>query len=160
MVVALDARRQVRVQTPYVSGSEDRTRGWGRLLGAALPRGTVVGLVGELGAGKTVLASAVLRGAGLDPSVRVTSPTFTIMNHYPGDRPYVHVDLYRLADAAEAFEAGVAEALTHPGDGVVVVEWFERFSSLWPDSYLRVDIAIEDARGRLLAASGPPGVQP
>jgi tRNA threonylcarbamoyladenosine biosynthesis protein TsaE len=112
----------------------------------------VVGLVGDLGAGKTVLADALLHGAGLERSVVVTSPTFTLMNRYPGRVPYVHVDLYRVESAREAFGAGIQEVLLEPGEGFVVVEWFEKFPELWPPHHLRLDIAIKGPARRTISA--------
>lgn len=154
MVVALGPGRQVAVRSPFDSTSEGQTRAWGRELGEDLPDGVVVGLVGDLGAGKTVLASAILHGAGLDPSVRVVSPTFTLMNRYPSPRTLVHMDLYRLDSAADAHEAGIADVMLSVPDGVVVVEWFERFPRLWPPEYLRIDIQHTGPTSRTLRVSG------
>jgi tRNA threonylcarbamoyladenosine biosynthesis protein TsaE len=157
MVIGLGTGRQVSVAPRFYSDGADATIAWGRDLGSRLPPGTVVGLVGELGAGKTVLAGALLHGAGLDEEVLVTSPTFTLMNRYPGAVPYVHVDLYRIEDAADAFDAGIEEAMLSPGDGLVVVEWFERFPQLWPEHHLRIELTVASRTGRWLSAGGADG---
>jgi tRNA threonylcarbamoyladenosine biosynthesis protein TsaE len=143
MVIALGAGRQVTVAAPFRSTSEEQTSQWAARLGSHLPAGIVVGLTGELGAGKTVLARALLRGAGLDPTIAVTSPTFTLMNRYPGRVPFVHVDLYRLETVRDAFQAGIEEVVLDPSGGIVVVEWYEKFAQSWPVDALRLFIDIE-----------------
>ena len=145
------------VETPFRSAGEGPTRRWGTDLGGRLPAGTVVGLAGDLGAGKTVLADGLLHGAGLDPSVRVTSPTFTLVNRYPGRLPYAHVDLYRLESASEAIDAGIEEIMLDPGNGLVVVEWFDKLPQIWPPCFLRLDIEIESRRVRVIRAGGAHG---
>lgn len=150
MVIALGTGRQVTVAAPFRSAGEQETEAWALDLGGRLPAGLVVGLTGELGAGKTVLACALLRGAGLDPDITVTSPTFTLMNRYPGRIPYVHVDLYRLETARDAFQAGIEEVVLDPSGGLVVVEWYEKFAHAWPVDVLRLFIGIEDDGARLI----------
>jgi len=84
-------------------------RALGRRLARAAPPGTLVALDGPLGAGKTVLTRGLAEGLGLDPR-RVTSPSFTLCHlHSGGRRLLVHIDLYRLSDEAEAYEAGLLE---------------------------------------------------
>jgi len=81
-------------------------------------------LQGELGAGKSVLARGIALGLGVDPQVPITSPTFTLMNHYPARLDLYHFDLYRLSDPEELLELGFDE-FAH-GQGVALVEWPER----------------------------------
>jgi tRNA threonylcarbamoyladenosine biosynthesis protein TsaE len=152
MVITLGRGRQVSLDVPWESAAAAETVAWGAELGGRLPAGCVVGLCGELGAGKTVLAGALLHGAGLDRSIHVTSPTFTLMNRYPGG--HVHVDLYRIESVQEAFQAGIEEVLLDPGPGLVVVEWFEKFPGLWPGGHLRLDIEITGEGTRLLRVGG------
>ena len=93
---------------------------WGR---AAQP-GWVIGLTGELGAGKTQLVKGLARGLGVP--VRVHSPTFTLVNEYRGGRlPLFHLDLYRLETVEQILSAGLGEYLEPAG--VTVVEWAERW---------------------------------
>jgi tRNA threonylcarbamoyladenosine biosynthesis protein TsaE len=99
----------------------------GEALARELDAGDVVGLVGELGAGKTVFIQGLARGLGVPPEVPVTSPTFTLVNEYRGGRlPLFHVDLYRLEREDQLEDVGLDE-LYRRGDGVVAVEWFDRF---------------------------------
>ena len=113
-------------------------------LGAALARGLKKGeaicLSGVLGAGKSLLARALIRT--LIPGERdVPSPTFTLVQFYDGPRfPIAHFDLYRLTDAAEAFEIGLDEALAH---GAAVIEWPERLGDQRPRDRLDIVIAVE-----------------
>lgn len=87
-------------------------------------KGLIVGLQGDLGAGKTTFVKGMAKGLGLDPQ-RVTSPTFTIINEYG---PLVHIDFYRLEKETEIALLGWEEYL-QPGR-LVVIEWPERDSRL------------------------------
>ena len=155
MQIEIGDGRSIVVDTPFLSAGPGDTEEWGRRLGATLPCGIVVGLSGGLGAGKTLLAGAIFHGAGLDREVHVTSPTFGIMNRYPAPLPLHHVDLYRLASAREAHAAGVVEILVDPGNGIVVVEWFEKFPEIHPPCWLRIGIEILDGGRRRIEAGGP-----
>lgn len=91
----------------------------GAAMAGVLAPGDVVSLYGDLGAGKTALARAVIRARLGDPHLEVPSPTFALVQPYPG---VVHADLYRLADESEIEELGLFEE----ADAVVLVEWPER----------------------------------
>ena len=122
------------------------------MLAEVLEAGDVIGLIGDLGAGKTLLTQGVAAGLGVPESVRVTSPTFSLINEYPAGRlPMVHVDLYRIEAEAELEHIGLEEMLDNAG--VSLVEWCERFAVL-PDDHLVVRIEIVGETQRTLAASG------
>jgi len=87
----------------------------------------LIRLSGDLGAGKTCFVQGLARGLGVAEEEAVTSPTFTLMNHYRGRLDLYHFDLYRLAHADELIEMGMDEFL--PGSGVAVVEWSERLDA-------------------------------
>jgi len=107
-----------------VSTSPEQTLALGAMLGEVVTEGAVVLLRGELGAGKTCFAQGVARGLGVPDAMPVTSPTFVIMNAYPGRIPLFHFDLYRLA-GPEDLET--VEAEEHLGrEGVCLVEWPEQ----------------------------------
>ncbi len=112
----------------------------GKRLGQELRAGHVVGLVGSLGAGKTCFVQGVALGLGVDPRSYVSSPTFTLINEYQGRIPLYHIDLYRLSDPEELEEIGLDHY--YRGEGVCLVEWFDRFPADLPPAYLRIEISV------------------
>ena len=119
---------------------EDETLALGRLLGELLRPGDVVGLCGQLGAGKTVLVRGLAEGLGADPE-RVRSPTFTLMVTYEGGRlPLHHLDLYRM-EPSEDDRLALREVLF--STGVSAIEWIEHLGEAIEQ--LRVDIEIVPA---------------
>ena len=101
--------------------SAEETLSLGRQIGRLLAPGMILGLCGDLGAGKTCLVKGIAEGLGIAPET-VTSPTFTLVaEHYRGRVPLYHIDLYRL-EGVEGEELGYEEYLF--GQGVAVVEWF------------------------------------
>jgi tRNA threonylcarbamoyladenosine biosynthesis protein TsaE len=128
------------------------TKRLGRALARALVAGDVVILSGALGAGKTFLVRALCRALGLEPSVRVVSPTFTLVREIDTRPPIAHADLYRLTSPADIDQLGLSE-LRDRGR-VLLVEWGERFAdALGPDRLL-IDIQLGPRRAGL-SASGP-----
>ncbi|MCK5796280.1 MAG: tRNA (adenosine(37)-N6)-threonylcarbamoyltransferase complex ATPase subunit type 1 TsaE [Deltaproteobacteria bacterium] len=120
------------------SDGPEETFALGRALGLLVAPGDVVGLLGDLGAGKTLFAQGVAQGLDVDPRYRVASPTFTLINEYPGRVPLNHIDLYRLSDIDEMVEIGLFELLG--GRGVCLVEWFERLEEACPEDRLEIEI--------------------
>src|SRR5262245_25533102 len=107
-----------------ISNSPGKTEALGESWGRASGRGLVIGLCGDLGAGKTQLVKGVASGLGF--SGRVHSPTFTLINVYAGARlTLFHIDLYRLETREQIAAAGLEEYLTPAG--VTVVEWADRW---------------------------------
>lgn len=115
----------------------------GRLAGHCRP-GDVIALYGDLGAGKTTLARALIRRLA-GPEAEVPSPTFTLVQTYPTARlPVWHVDLYRLEDAREARELGLEDAAS----GLCLIEWPERLGADLPAARLEVRLSF-DGSGRI-----------
>ena len=119
-----------------VSDGESQTLDLGWKLGRLLQQSTLVLLQGDLGAGKTVFARGIARGLGVDPQIPITSPTFTLMNHYHGRLDLYHFDLYRLSDPDELIELGFDDYAY--GSGVALIEWPEKLDNpetpgLWVD---------------------------
>jgi len=115
----------------FISHSPAETEALGESLGRTAERGLVIGLSGDLGAGKTQLVKGLARG--LDITTRVHSPTFTLVNEYSGGRLRLfHLDLYRLETREQIIVAGLEEYLQP--DGVAVIEWAER----WADCGLQI----------------------
>jgi tRNA threonylcarbamoyladenosine biosynthesis protein TsaE len=123
-------RARVRTSSP------DETVALGERLGCVAAAGDLVCLWGDLGAGKTQVAKGIARGLGIVDVVN--SPTFVLMAEYAGRLPLFHVDLYRLADAADALAGGVID--DRQADGVTVVEWPDRMGDVLPAG--RVDVRI------------------
>ena len=105
----------------FISHSQLETEEVGRKLAEKLPGGSVVAMYGDLGAGKTAFVRGMAKGMGL--SCRVSSPTFTIVNEYLGERELIHFDMYRLSSADELFDIGWEDYLER--GGVCAVEWSE-----------------------------------
>ena len=111
--------------TTFISHSPAETESLGERWGRAAQRGLVIGLSGDLGAGKTRLVKGIARGLGI--TARVHSPTFTLVNEYGGGRLRLfHLDLYRLETRGQIMSAGLEEFLQP--DGVTVIEWAERIA--------------------------------
>lgn len=109
----------------FISTNPDDTVELGERWGREIQDGWVIGLTGELGAGKTQLVKGIARGLGT--TTRVHSPTFALINTYEGGRlPLFHLDLYRLETRDQITAAGLDEYLFHP-QGVTVIEWVERW---------------------------------
>lgn len=135
------------------SDGPESTFGFGRRLGELLAPGDVVGLVGDLGAGKTLFTRGVAAGLGSDVRFGVSSPTFTLINEHPGPLPLIHVDLYRLDDVDEMVEIGLFEHFGGPG--ACLVEWFDRLAAA-EQPRDRLELALEivgDTERRLVARS-------
>lgn len=118
----------------FISRSEKETELIGEKFASGLNDGTVVAMYGELGAGKTAFVRGMARGMGID--ARVSSPTFTIVNEYEGDRTLIHFDMYRLGSADELFDIGWEDYLKR--SAVLVVEWSENIS----DAYYGDEIVL------------------
>ena len=127
----------VLLERRLVSGDAAATRDLGARLAPAARAGDLICLRGELGAGKTQLAKGF--GAGLGVTDTILSPSFILMAEYAGRLPLFHVDLYRLADAADALGGGLLDE--RQADGVTLVEWPERMGSILPSA--RLDVTIE-----------------
>jgi tRNA threonylcarbamoyladenosine biosynthesis protein TsaE len=134
---------------------EAATEQLGAALAEVLPGGTVVALVGTLGAGKTRLVQATAAALGV-PRDAVTSPTFVLVNEYPQGRlPVFHFDTYRLRDDDEFLELGPDEYFE--SDGLTFVEWADRVADLLPVERLEITLEVtgETTRRATIAAHSP-----
>ena len=118
----------------YISHSEKETEKLGEEFASKVGKGTVLAMYGDLGAGKTAFVRGLARGMGL--TARVSSPTFTIVNEYCGERELIHFDMYRLGSADELFDIGWEDYLKR--SAVLVVEWSENIS----DAYYGDEIVL------------------
>jgi tRNA threonylcarbamoyladenosine biosynthesis protein TsaE len=135
--------------------SAAETKAWGERLARFLFPGAIVGLDGDLGAGKTCFVKGLALGLGIDEE-EILSPTFTLIaEHYRGKIPLYHLDLYRVENA-EVEELGVEEYLF--GGGVTAIEWFRFLPAGMVDAYLLVSFSFGDGDERILwmTARGEP----
>ena len=130
-----------------VSTGPDQTRALGRELGRVAEPGTVLALIGELGAGKTQLAKGVAEGLGVRSVVN--SPTFVLMNEHVGRLRLYHIDAYRLEDPEEAAAAGLLDE--REAGGVTVIEWADRLDGWLPADRLELSLDMgSDAEQRVI----------
>lgn len=123
----------------------------GEDLALALRVGDCLALSGDLGAGKSTLARALIRTIADDDGLEVPSPTFTLVQSYDLRIPVFHFDLYRIGDSSELFELGFDEAIT---EGICLFEWPEKAAGLMPKD--RIWISVEhEGTGRRAHISGP-----
>jgi tRNA threonylcarbamoyladenosine biosynthesis protein TsaE len=132
------------------SRSAQETEAIGAQIGRTLGPGAVLGLSGELGAGKTCFARGVAHALGVRGPV--TSPTFTLVNEYRGTLTVYHVDAYRTGGPAELADLGLDEYFD--GEGVTLVEWAEKLHSLLPSRAILVDIAGVGDEPRIITVRG------
>jgi tRNA threonylcarbamoyladenosine biosynthesis protein TsaE len=133
------------------TSSPEATQSLAERLGQLLQPGDVVALVGELGSGKTLFSQGLARGLGVPKNFYITSPTFAIINEYPGRVPFYHLDLYRVSNRAELSELGLEEVLY--GSGAVAIEWAERLGKDLPAERLEVHLTFSDETSRSLTFS-------
>ena len=134
----------------FITTSESETEALGAKLAASLPGGSVVAMYGDLGAGKTAFVRGMARGMGLQ--VHVSSPTFTIVNEYLGQRELMHFDMYRLSGADELFDIGWEDYLAR--GAVCAVEWSENVEDAFFGDEIRVRIEKLSDTGRKITIEG------
>jgi tRNA threonylcarbamoyladenosine biosynthesis protein TsaE len=131
------------------SRSPHETKSWGRRLASLLEGGELLGLIGDLGAGKTVFIKGLARGLSLREE-DILSPTFTMIQEHHGRFPLYHIDLYRLEEAT-LDDLGLREYLF--SEGVAAVEWFERLRGGSAMEVLSVKISYAGANLRKIEFS-------
>ncbi|MEX0407669.1 tRNA (adenosine(37)-N6)-threonylcarbamoyltransferase complex ATPase subunit type 1 TsaE [Aquibium sp. LZ166] len=133
-------------------GDEAATQLFGEDISLAVRPGDLIRLEGDLGAGKTTLARALIRAMAGDPDLEVPSPTFTLVQSYELRIPVHHLDLYRLADPDEIDELGIDELA---GSGAILVEWPERAGDRLPAASLIIRIEQEGGSRRATVSGEP-----
>jgi len=121
------------------SNSSRKTMSLGRNLASWVQSGDIIGLVGELGAGKTCFVRGFCIGIEVGKDAWVRSPTFTLINEYQGRLPVYHIDLYRVGKQEDLQALNLREYLYD--DGVSLIEWFEYLPAAELDEYLELRIA-------------------
>ncbi len=135
----------------HYSVSARETINLGHKIGTFLVTGDVVGLVGELGSGKTWFAKGLALGLGVSPNTIITSPSFTLVNEYEGRYKFFHMDIYRLESLSDLLSAGLDEYFY--GDGVVAMEWADRWPEILPSWWLKVELIMKDDISREITLS-------
>lgn len=125
-----------------ITYSFEETKKLGQKIGKQLKPGAVITLTGDLGSGKTVLVQGLARGLDVPNHYYITSPTFTLINEYPGRHPFYHVDLYRIETYDDLEEIGFYEILC--GDGVTAIEWADRLRQSDLDDHVSLHFEIID----------------
>lgn len=125
----------------YKSLSPEITRQLARKIAQIIRPGTVICLNGDLGAGKTLFVQSLVAALGVEGEA--TSPTFNLMNVYEGRMPIHHFDLYRLEEEYELEEIGFYDYTDIP-EGLVLIEWAEKFPDCLPEDYISLEIRRTD----------------
>jgi tRNA threonylcarbamoyladenosine biosynthesis protein TsaE len=131
--------------------SEDTFR-IGTIIGAGADKGDIIALIGDLGTGKTCLTQGIAAGLEVDTAYPITSPTFTLINEYPGRLVLYHFDIYRLEGSKDLEDMGYEDYFY--GDGVVVIEWAERIREILPEGALFINLTYLNEHERELIVTG------
>jgi tRNA threonylcarbamoyladenosine biosynthesis protein TsaE len=132
--------------------NEGETRKLGEIIGRNLDPGDIVALIGDLGAGKTCMTKGLAKSLGVSDQYEITSPTFTIINEYPGIMTFWHVDVYRLESSRDMIDAGFEDLFS--SSGVVVIEWAEKILDILPPNTLFITFEYVDDTTRVVRISG------
>jgi len=146
------ADKNIQITTDSVA----ETQSVGQILGATLKQPFIIALNGDLGSGKTAFVQGVAKGLDVSEKYYITSPTFTLINEYPGRHRLIHVDLYRIEYIAELEEIGLDEVLNR--DAVIAIEWADKLpeGSLPDHLTFQFKIISEESRKIDIFAYGHP----
>lgn len=129
----------------YISKSEKETSAIAQKFARTLKGGEVIGLIGELGAGKTTFTKAIAKTLGV--SKRLTSPTFVLMKIYEAKndsiKNLVHIDAYRLKTTGDLLAIGAEEYLERP-DTITIIEWADRIKNILPKKTKLIKITTQE----------------
>ena len=139
--------------TEKISTSETQSLAIAKELANSLPLPAHILLYGDLGAGKTLFTKGLSEAFGVEDTSEVTSPTFTLINHYEGRIPVFHIDLYRLETGA-LDGLGLDEIFDLP-NAAVIVEWAERLGSFETPGAVEVFLSYVDEHSRKITVCRP-----
>lgn len=129
--------------------SVDETQKLGQKIGTLIKQPLAIALIGDLGSGKTAFVQGLARGLEVPDEYYITSPTFTLINEYPGRCDLVHVDLYRLEKIDDLEDIGLDEMLH--GRSVIAIEWADKLLNGLLAEHLTVRLKITDRNNRKLS---------
>ncbi len=150
----MQVQRGSHIELMIEVGSEVETDRLGRALAELVAPGTVIGLIGPLGAGKTRLTRAIAEALGVDPRA-IASPTFVLIHEYDGRIPVYHFDAYRLGGPDDFEALGASEYLD--GGGVCLVEWADLVRDRLPREAWSVTIEPTGPESRRVRIGFPAG---
>jgi len=134
----------------FLSNSPEDTFSLGQRIASHLSAGTVVGLQGELGSGKTFLVKGIAKALGITETI--TSPTYTIISEYPSSPVLYHIDAYRLVNDEDFENAGGIEVIN--SGGISLIEWSERIPKSLPTEAITVIFKITGPSSRQIQING------
>ena len=137
-----------------ISHSLDETHHLGQALGSLAPARIILALIGDLGAGKTSLVQGIAKGLDIPANYYITSPSYTLINEYPGRSTLFHVDLYRIETLEDLNDIGFYDILEE--NGVIAVEWADKLGQELFSEYMSLNIEClgNDSRKISLTAYG------
>ena len=134
----------------YVTVSPEETIALGKKIGERLRGGDIIAFRGGLGAGKTTMTRGIATGMGLRDDV--SSPTFALVNEYPGDIKLCHFDMYRITGALDLESTGFFDYLSD--DCVIAIEWSENIANELPNGYITIDFSDISGETREITITG------
>ena len=139
-------------QIQFVSTSVKETQKIAKWIGKSLLHGITILLFGDLGSGKTAFVQGLAKGLDVPDKWYVTSPTYTLVNEYPGKMPIFHVDLYRLNGPDELEDIGFDDMVSDPTH-VLAIEWADRLGGEIIENSISINIKILDDTNRSITLS-------
>ena len=130
----------------FYSNTPAETEEIGHIIGQTLVNRDIVALIGDLGAGKTCLTRGLALGLGLPLPLKVTSPSYTLINEYEGYTPIYHIDLYRIDQCEDVWDLGLDEYLE--GEGVCIIEWANIILQELPSHTIEIKLSWLDENRR------------
>lgn len=124
----------------YTTKNEKETYSLGKEFGESLKGGEIIGLIGDLGAGKTSFTKGVANALSIKNTV--TSPTFVIMKAYEGRKKLVHIDAYRLTGYSDLRSIGIEDYLNN--NTIIIIEWADRLKDELPFAIRNITFEITD----------------
>ena len=135
-----------------ITYTSDETRKFGKTIGLKIDHPLVIGLCGDLGSGKTAFVQGLAEGLDVPIGYYITSPTFTLVNEYPGRLPLFHIDLYRLEGMSDLEDIGLDEILYD--QAVIAIEWADRMWAGLPDDHVNIKFEIIEDHTREISLIG------
>jgi tRNA threonylcarbamoyladenosine biosynthesis protein TsaE len=142
----------LRIELSITTHTPDETFGLGQVLGEIVSKGSVIAMTGVLGSGKTLFVQGVAKGLEVPEACYITSPSYTLVNEYPGRHMLYHADLYRLSRPDDIESTGVYDMLHR--EGVVVIEWAERMDREDLADHVAVHFEIREGSVRTIRLRG------